>query len=187
MRRIFVIQFESASHKGQFEVLLELYIDPRTPKRTPEHSYPEKFQADLVTKKKFALKLISFGKCCGASNMFACFFDQSECSTVKTSSFFNKRVIKHTIFLQFSLNDCIFNIPISETTICHSLTENVRLIAQIHLWSGWKEIVTILYRFYYVVQLQIGSHVLWGDKPAMFSSSSTTRLVTHHQNVKLYF
>ena len=187
MRRIFVIHFESVSHKGQFEVLLELYIDPRTPKRTPEHSYPEKFQADLVTKKKICWNCYLLVNFVVHPICLLVSLTKSECLTVKTSSFFNKRVIKHTIFLQFSLKDCIFNIPISETAICHTQTENVRWIAQIHLWSGWKEIVTILYRFYYVVQLQIGSHVLWGDKPAMFSSSSTPRLVTHHQNEQLYF
>ena len=30
IRRIFIIQFVTASHRKQFEVLLELYIDPGT-------------------------------------------------------------------------------------------------------------------------------------------------------------
>ena len=69
---------------------------------------------------------------------------KSERSTVKTSSFFNKRVIKHTIFLQFSLKDCIFNIPISETAICHTQTENVRWIAQYTCGLGERK----LWQFY---------------------------------------
>ena len=30
IRRVFIIQFVTASHREQFEVLLELYIDPGT-------------------------------------------------------------------------------------------------------------------------------------------------------------
>ena len=47
---IFVIKFVPASYKGQFELQLDLYIDPRTTKLTVGHFYLGTFQAGLGTK-----------------------------------------------------------------------------------------------------------------------------------------
>ena len=44
--RVFIIQFVTASHREQFEVLPELHIDPGTSHVDPEHFYLGTFQAD---------------------------------------------------------------------------------------------------------------------------------------------
>ena len=40
IRRVFIIQFVTASHREQFEVLLELYIDPGTSQVDPRTLLP---------------------------------------------------------------------------------------------------------------------------------------------------
>ena len=54
IRRVFIIQFVTASHREQFEVLLKLYIDPGTSQVDPRTLLPGNNQADPGTKKSFA-------------------------------------------------------------------------------------------------------------------------------------
>ena len=55
IRRVFIIQFVTASLREQFEVLLELYIDHGTSQVDPRTLLPRNNQADPGTIKFFAM------------------------------------------------------------------------------------------------------------------------------------